>query len=408
MDPKAVSQAWLNSNIRVMPQDMITVKVNVKNLSVKRELEKIVASLEGFGLQEPGENSSDLLIMDIGENIEQEFEIISSLQNSGEVKEIYLTSPRTDSSLLIQALRTGAKEFIPQPIVAEDVKDALFRSKGRLSSNDAKYKRGKIIDVLGSKGGVGTTTIAVNLATSLIEQDRRRSVVLVDMNLIFGEIPIFLDIGATFNWGEVARNISRVDSTYLMGILSKHPSGVYVLPSPTWLDVGDVVTPGIIEKLFRLMQNIFDFIVIDSGQNVDEISLKILEMADTVLLVSILSLPCFINVRRLLETFQKLGYPDLDKVRIIINRYHKKSIITLKDAQESIKKKIYWLIPNDYSNSLSAINQGRTIASVAPDAEITANFRRLASTFLEKREEKKEKAGFFSFIKTDKKEITNK
>jgi pilus assembly protein CpaE len=246
---------------------------------------------------------------------------------------------------------------------------------------------------------VGTTTLAVNLATSLAELEGSPLVALIDMNLLFGEIPLFLDVKSVFNWGEVARNISRLDSTYLMSILSKHSSGVHVLPSPTGLDGVNVATPEIIEKLLGLMQNVFDFIVIDGGQSLDEISLKILEVSHTVLLVAILSLPCLTNIRRLLWMFQKLGYPQAENIKIIVSRYHKKSVISLKEAEETLNKKIFWLVPNDYSTTMSAINQGKTLSKVAQGAEVTKNLAELASAFSEKEERKKEKAGFWGSFK---------
>jgi len=222
---------------------------------------------------------------------------------------------------------------------------------------------------------------------------------LIDMNLLFGEIPIFLNIESVFNWGEIARNISRLDSTFLMSILFKHSSGVYVLPSPTGLDGVNVANPEIIEKLLGLMRNVFDYIVIDGGQALDDISLKILEMSDLVLLVAILSLPCLTNVKRLLWIFQKLGYPRQEDMKIVINRHHKKNaVISLKEAEESINQKIFWFIPNDYPTTMSAINQGRTLLSVAPGAEVSKNLRELASRFTEREEEEKEKGGFWSEI----------
>ena len=269
------------------------------------------------------------------------------------------------------------------------------RGKGKIVGD--KRKHGKIIDVIGSKGGVGNTTLAVNLAASLIETPGSPLVALIDMNLLFGEIPIFLNIESVFNWGEIARNISRLDATYLMSILSKHTSGLYVLPSPTGLDGVNVANPEIIEKLLGLMRNVFDYIVIDGGQAIDDISMKILEMSDMVLLVAILSLPCLTNVKRLLWIFQKLGYPQQEDIRIVINRHHRKlTVITPKEAEESINQKIFWFIPNDYPTTMSAINQGKTLSTVAPGAEVSKNIKELASQFIEKEEKEKGKGRFWS------------
>ena len=371
-----------------MADKNISVVLEIRSQNVRGDFEKIISVMEGFRLQNSGtQTPCDLLILEVGDNLKREFQLIQSILASGMAMEVFLTSSRLEPDLLIQALRTGAKEFFPQPIKKEEVVNALLKFKERkeiLKPAKEKKKRGKIIKLIGSKGGVGTTTIAVNLATNLRESEGSPSVALIDMNLIFGEIPIFLNINSAFNWGEVAKNISRLDTTYLMSILSKHASGVYVLPSPTGLDGVNVATPGIIEKLLNEMQEVFDLIIVDGGQSLDDVSLKILEMSDKVLLVGILSLPCLTNIKKLLWTFRRLGYPPEKNTKIIINRYHKKSDISLKEAEESIDNKIFWLIPNDFSTTMSAINRGKTLSSIAPKEEITKNLKDLAYSFLKK------------------------
>ena len=386
-----------------MVDNPILVRFEIKQPKVKEELDGIISSMDGFQLDNSGSSlSCDLLILEIGEDLKKEFQLAQNIQDSGMTREIFFTSSRLDPELLIQALRVGAKEFFPQPIQNEEVKAALLKLKDRRGKGQfegEKRKHGRIIDVIGSKGGVGNTTLAVNLAASLIETPGSPLVALIDMNLLFGEIPIFLNIESVFNWGEIARNISRLDATYLMSILSKHSSGVYVLPSPTGLDGVNVATPEIIEKLLGLMRNVFDYIVIDGGQALDDISLKILEMSDMVLLVAILSLPCLTNVKRLLWIFQKLGYPQHEDIRIIINRHHRKlTVITPKEAEESINQKIFWFVPNDYPTTMSAINQGKTLSAVAPGAEVSKNLRELASQFIEKEDKEKGKGRFWAEI----------
>jgi len=363
----------------------IAVRLEVKTPRVREELERLISSLEGFRLDRSDPfRSCDLLILEIGEDLKQEFQIIQSLQSSRAAGAIFLTSPRLEPQVLIEALRAGAREFFSQPINVEEVRSALLKFKGggtQAPSGGERKRKGKIIQVIGSKGGVGVTTIAVNLAAALAEMDKSRKVALMDMNLIFGEVPIFLDIKSSFDWGEVVKNISRVDSTLLQSVLFKHTSGVFVLTSPTGLDGMNQATPEILEKLLAAMQETFDFIVIDGGQSIDELSLKILEMANQLLLVASLSLPCLTNVKRLLWGFQKLGYPWEEKTKIIINRHQKDSLISLREAEQSLNHKIFWQVPNDFQNTMAAINQGKPLLQVGNGAEICKNLRGLAASF---------------------------
>jgi len=384
-----------------MKENTITARLEMQNKDLKKEFEDIAASLEGYCVSNNGaQKQCDIMIMEIGRDIVKEFRLVHSLKNSGAVGEVFLTSSRTEPEILIQALRTGAKEFFTQPLNKEEVRASLVRYRDRF--NDAptgrhERKNGKIINILGSKGGVGTTTVAVNLAVSLKELMGAQSAVLIDMNLSFGEVPLFMDLKTVFNWGEITKNISRVDRTYLMSVLSKHSSGVHVLPSPTVFNGFSSTTPEIIEQLLVLLKNEFDLIIIDNGQLLNDISLKILEMSDDVFIVSLMSFPCLMNVRRLLETFWNMGYPHEESVRIVINRYQKGQLLSIKEAEESIKKKISWFIPNDYNATMSAINQGKVLSSVAKKAEITESMKGMARLLMEKEERVSEKKSIWGW-----------
>ena len=150
-----------------MAAEIITVRLEIKNQEVREDLERVVSSVKGFRLQRTDEREAgDLLILEIGDDLPREFQRIQFMQNSGATREIFVTSSRVEPELIIQAYREGVKEFFSQPIKQEEVMKALLKFKERAPSAEKK-KRGKLITVLGSKGGVGTTTIAVNLAQAL-------------------------------------------------------------------------------------------------------------------------------------------------------------------------------------------------------------------------------------------------
>jgi len=206
------------------------------------------------------------------------------------------------------------------------------------------------------------------------------------MNMMFGEIPLFLEIKPGYHWGEIIKNISRLDSTFLMNTLSKHSSGVRILLSPNSLNGSASATPEMMGRLIGFMQKLFDFVVIDAGQSANEISLKVLEMSDNILLMSLLSLPCLSNTNKLLQSISDLGFLPEERIRIVINRYLTKSEISLQDAEESIHKKIFWTIPNDYSTTMAAINNGKPLSEIAAKAQITRNLNDLADNFAPKEE----------------------
>ncbi len=262
-------------------------------------------------------------------------------------------------------------------------------------------KHGTIINVISSKGGVGTTTIAVNLAVSLAAEKNNPSVALIDMNLLFGDIPLFLEIEPKYNWSEITKNISRLDDNFLKNILSVDASGVCVLPSPSYLSDPNVETIEFLSHLIMLMQRMFDFIIIDGGQPWDDISLAILEMSDIALLVSILTPPCILNTKKLLKSFRDLGFPLDENIKMVVNRYLKKSHISLADAEASFEKDIFWNIPNDYQTTINAINEGKALAQSAPGEAITKNFKKFAA----KLRAESEKAGpaLSSYRRTTKK-----
>lgn len=388
-----------------MVKNIISIRLEIQNQKIREELEEIISSLGGFQIhhttsQMKNNGSYDLLIQELGDNPKKELQMVNNLQMSGTVRDIFLTSSITSPETLLEALKVGARGFFPQPINKEEVRDALVKIKSLREHEKAAGttgKRGKIIDIFGCKGGVGTTLIAANLATSIAELESTSSVALVDMNRFFGEISSMLTIESVFDWIKVAKNIARLDETYLMSILSRHTSGIYILPSPVELTEDYPVSPQALEALLKLMQTMFDFIIIDSGKYLDDNSKAVMKMSDTVLLVCIQNLPCIINLKKLQDAFRKYGYPLRENTGIIVNRFVKHADISLDMLEKGIDKKVLCCIPNVYRTTMSAIHQGKPLCTTAQGTEIHKKFKELASVFLENSERKKGK-GIFSLF----------
>ena len=359
----------------------LTIKLEIKSRSVRNLIESIVRTIDCLQIHDADEAQHvNLLIHEVGSNADESFNHVESLLHSKEVDEVFLTSAHADQDLLMRAIRTGVKEFLIQPLNEEEIKQSLERFKMRQdkSSTVVPITPGHIINVIGAKGGVGTTTVAVNLAASLAEKKGVKSVALVDMNMLFGEVPLFLEIKPKHDLSEITKQVSRLDNTFLMNALSKSSAGVYVLPSPRHFDHNDALDPKVMDRILELMSRMFDYVIIDGGHPLNPMFLKLLATSDTVLLTAVLTLPCLTNIDKLLRSLLNLGYPVDKLIKVVMNRYIKSSEISLDDAENGINKKIFWTIPNDYRTTLTAINQGKALSQIAKNAAITKSFKDLA------------------------------
>lgn len=384
-----------------MPSHIIRVNIDTKTPDIGKKLKEILGSLEGVVIRPPsGTHRTDLLIHELGEDFEAEFGTIQSLIESDSVGEVFLTSKDADQTVLIRAMRAGVKEFFSQPLQEEEIHEAIQKLKDRLKQFKGKEpaKTGQIINVMGSKGGVGTTSVAVNLAASLTRDKNPPSVVLLDLNLLYGEVPLFLSFKPSYDWGMITKNIERLDATYLMNILTAPSHGVHILPAPSQMNGYRLPTPETLEQLLTFMKSMFDYIVVDAGQSFNELCLKSVELSDDILLVSVLSLPCLANTNKLFRSFTDIGYLPRGRFKVIINRYLKNSDISLKDAEDSISESIFWKVPNDYRTSMAAINQGMPLYKVSSDAAITKSLSELAHTLAFGEEEAhRKKKGWWPF-----------
>jgi pilus assembly protein CpaE len=235
----------------------------------------------------------------------------------------------------------------------------------------------QVIAICGAIGGVGTTSIAVNLGC-ILAQNLKNSVALVDLDLCLGDADVFLDTIPDYTLVDVAQNVTRLDFTLLKRSLTKHSSGLYLLPRPVQLaDVG-LITPDDLQRVIGLLKATFTHLVLDLSKGYTAIDLMALEMATQILLVAQLDLPCLRNVVRLMMSFGEMD-GIADKVKIVVNRAGlEQGHITLKKAEETIGKEIFWQLPNEYRTMSEDPNNGDPLLEQAPRAGITQSMKGLA------------------------------
>ncbi|GIW94090.1 MAG: pilus assembly protein CpaE [Pirellulaceae bacterium] len=297
-------------------------------------------------------------------------ELIQRVSEAAPDCQVVAISSTTDGQLILKVMRAGAREFLTYPVSAEDMARALERLGGQRLGGEGRSRGSMAIAVVGATGGVGTTSLAVNLGCALAA-DPRNSAALVDLDLALGDADVYLDAIPEYTLADVAQNISRLDFTLLKRSLTKHSSGLFLLPRPVHLHDIRHIDPDCLHRVIGLLKATFSHLILDLSKSFSEIDMMAMEAAKHVLLVTQLDLGCLRNVVRLLASFER--HDGLkEKVRVVVNRVGlNQSQISLKKAEETLGCSIYWQIPNDYRTMSEVRNHGVPLISHAPKAALT-------------------------------------
>jgi pilus assembly protein CpaE len=378
------------------------VDISVTNEECKSVLAKCLKEIEGIRFREPqSAEMANLVIMDLAENPEETFTVIRDMGKMANAPEIFLTAPMPDSEILLEAMRSGAKEFLAQPIQEREVQRAIARYWERATTQKDKSqgekKAGSLMALFGGKGGVGTTSIAVNLAAALRQLPSKPSVILVDVNQHGGDLPLYLDLQPNHSFRDIAADLSRLDPAFLVRVLTKCESGLQVLPSGyDDLSTGRL-SPDCVEATLKLLQASFDYVVIDCGHVLDLTTKKALELATWIMVTSSLMVPVVHRTKRILELLRGSGF-SAGKIRLVINRYVSAEQDVLKETEDILKQKTFWIVPNDYPSSSQSVNSGKSIIEGAPRSSIAKSFKDLAATFEEQPTTASKKSGLTSWL----------
>lgn len=326
------------------------------------------------GYDEIKKSASPIVIMDISEEFSDLKEIADNIKLC--TSKIIITSVNYATDTIIKALRYGAKEFLPKPVL----KDDLMRVVSMLASisPENESSQSKIITVYSNKGGIGKTTLAVNLATELAKVTKEK-VALIDLNLQLGDVSTFLNLNPPFDVNYVIKRLlDKDENIFIKGFEKYKDLPLYVLSDPSYIEQAESITVNQVTALFAALKKVFSYIVVDMSSSIAPISLKILDESDWVLFTTIVNIPAIRNAQRCLNLFRSRKYPS-GKVKIVINRYMENDEIKIDDIENTLGETVYWKIPNNYFTIMEAINKGVSISEVNSESNIGSSFRDFAT-----------------------------
>ncbi|MFO0813179.1 MAG: AAA family ATPase [Gemmatales bacterium] len=296
---------------------------------------------------------------------------------------ILAVSSRTDGPFILQTLRSGAKEFLPLPLQLEDLLTVLERIKAPANDPSSPQQQGNtgvggiIIAMAGSRGGIGCTSLAVNLGCCLSTLPENK-VVLVDLDLALGDTNILLDFRPTYTLSDLASNINEVDQKFLKGVLYQHSSGMMVLPHPENLDDLGLIHEEHILRLLSLLRSTFTHVIVDLSKSFRPTDVAAMRVADIITLVGQLELSSIHNIARLLPTFKSVE-GLYEKVRILLNRVGSEDqMISKTKAEEFMGMSVFWQVQNDSKAMLGARNEGKPLIQFAPKSKPCQDLSELA------------------------------
>ena len=270
---------------------------------------------------------------------------------------IMLTNDR-DVQGKVRALRAGADDYLIKPFHPAELIARMKSLIARFAPNEALVGRppmGRVHAYYGAKGGVGTTTIAINAAIALKELGRR--VVLVDGNLQFGDHRVFLDLGLERKSIVDLVSAPAMDADLIKSLVQPHDSGVDLLLAPPTPEAADLVSAGHLHQILELLAGLYDYVIVDIDKRLEDRNLMVLDVADTIFAVMTADLSCLKNVRLLLETIGHLGY-EQNKLKLVLNRSNAFTGISVKSAEGALRRPIEYQIVNEYRGAISALNTG--------------------------------------------------
>ena len=338
------------------------------------------------------EQNFDVYIIDLDGDQRLALELVEEIAANPAIT-VMVYSMNNDPNLLMSCMRSGAREFLSQPVALGPLNEALSRASTRRPTTRMPSSKGggKVLVFLGGKGGSGVTTVACNFAVSLV-QECSQTAVLIDLDLPLGDAALNLGISPQFSTVDALQNYTRLDQNFLSKLLTKHSSGLFVLAAPGKFPQVEVSNEAM-ERLVAVARTAFDFVVVDAGSRFDLSGTTLVDQADTVYLVMQAGIPELRNSHRVISEYFKNGGSNLE---IVLNRFMPRSGgVDEEHISKALTRPVQWKIPSDYVTVRRMQNEATPLA--LEDSMIARAIQDMARTACGMPAKPEKKRGFSLF-----------
>lgn len=367
----------VGDKIRVLIVDDVSeTRDNIRKLlQFESDVEVVGAAKSGNeGIEAARELKPDVVIMDINMPDMDGITATELIRQAHPTTQIVILSVQGDPNYMRRAMLAGARDFLTKPPAVDELTAAIRRA-GQMAHDERKKavprrpgpggvgapfgileSFGKIIVVYGPKGGTGATTLAVNLAVAL--QDEETFVAVVDGNLQFGDVAVFLNEQIRNSVLDLAPRIDELDEDLIEEVMIAHAaSGISFLAAPPRPEYAENVTGEQFSEILEFLCRIYSYVVVDASSTLTDVILAAMEVSDLVILITTQDIPAVKNARLYLDLAGVLGI-DRRRILFVMNRFDKRVGLTPERVSDSFKHEIVAVIPNDERAVVPSINRG--------------------------------------------------
>ena len=285
------------------------------------------------------------------------------------------TAPKQEPDVMLRAMRAGIQEFLVSPPDQKDLAAAVDRLMRRTQT---AAENGDVIAVYSSKGGLGVSTVAANLAYGFAKNHPGARPALADLVIGAGDVRVLLTLDPPYDLGDLVAKIDRVDADLLNSLLTPTRGGVWVLPAPDAPEADEQVDANTITTVIQHLRSNFLFTVLDCEHQLNDRTLAALDAADRLVLMTHLSVAALRSTQRTVNLCRRLGYPN-EKICIVVNRFQSGEVLSPADAEDVLKAEIFFKLPNDYRVASGALTNGLPVAEFEPGSKLAWAYTQLAA-----------------------------
>jgi pilus assembly protein CpaE len=364
-----------------------------KLLGFEKDIEVVGAAASGAeALQMAAALLPDVVLMDINMPDMDGITATELLSAQVPTTAIVMMSVQGEADYLRRSMLAGAREFLVKPFSSDELTASIRQVHAREHEKRVRYgapaavearasaarEPGRVVAVFSPKGGVGRTTIAVNVAVAAASEPGSR-VALVDGSFQFGDVGVLLNLNPKNK--SIADLVPELEAggepESLDTFLMTHSSGLKVLLAPPSPELAETVTPSAAKRVLEVLRGRYDIVVVDCASSFSDATLAILDIADTILTVLTLEITSIKNLRLFLEVSDQLGYAS-DKVQLVLNRADSALGIRVADVEHSIGRKVDHTVVSDGRSVVYALNRGVPFFLSNREAQVSQDILRLA------------------------------